>query len=433
MIRKIFFHAFILFFVYLIYCSTSYTPYYFPADEYEHYMQLIKEIDVEIYNTLKECQNINKTPCIDELVSIDVLIESSSPKTHGYPLLSLKSLKNVPREKQKEILKKYLAKYTEQLPLPVEQRKKVMSIIKSIAPELYEEIEKIDGGGGNHIKRSHYGTESNVSSLDGLPKIYVDPFSAQLPFNELKSTIAHELAHYVLGHFNTENLASHHLLSHQEEKPTRSFRKGKNIRGLLPLKETFQNAYQRTKEDEADRFAILEFGVNIDDAISNAKKKAKQAYEEFFVDPKETFKSTHKFWKDRIAHLEYLRREVEIRKNRKSAPINWQNLAKHYKETLYSSTPKLPESRPKLADVIRKTKELSKFTAILPKKLPKKSKQEIINNLIKKYNIKNKTKSAVLGAATMAVFVSLGTPALGFTALASLYALKRYKNRKVKK
>lgn len=451
MVRKVFFYIFILFCADLIYCSTPYAPHYFPTQEYEHYMQLIKELDEESYNELQACQKINKTPCIDKLISIEFLVEPSSPKTHGYPFLAFKSLKNVPREKQKELLKKYIEKYHEELPLQTEERKKVISIIKSIAPELYEEIEKIDAGGSNHIKRSHYGTESSVSSLDGLPKIYVDHFTAQLPFNELKSTIAHELAHYVLEHFNTENLVSHHLLSHQEEKSTRHFRKGKKISGLLPLKETFQNAYQRTKEDEADRFAILEFGVNIDDAISNAKKKAKRAYEEFYVHPeKETFKSTHKFWKDRIQHLEYLRREVEIRKNRKSAPINWQELAKHYKETLYASRHTLPESKPKLVDVIRKTEELSKFTAILPKKLPRKlltttassknsliktiSKKEVINNLIKKYNVKSKTKNALLGVATIALLVSLGTPALGgLTALTSLYAIKRYKNRKIKK
>jgi len=317
----------------------------------------------------------------------------------------------------------------------LERAEKVMSIIKSIAPDLWQEIKKVDSTGINHVKEhKEFNVGATLADQDCLPIIFIHPFYLNLPLDEVTFIIGHELGHYVSGHIGDEPFLFHHALNEEEKKDQetvepKEFRKGRKIAGQLSFESTLKKAYERTKEDEADRFSILQFGTSIDAGISFGERMINLFNNKPKNEPeKETFKRAHKFWFDRIKHLESLRREVEIRKNRKPTPINWKGLVENYKKLIWPIPQ--PTFRPIFADVKKNTEKLSKFTAILPKKLPKKSRIQFVNDLIKKYNMKNKTKNVAIGAATMFAFASLGTPGFGLAVLTGAYAIKRYKNRK---
>lgn len=309
--------------------------YSFPKEEYEHYMQLIKEIDPAVHTKLRQCETAIGAPCIEEAVDIEGTVDFGSDETHGYPIIVIKSMKDYDEEGQKNILKVYIDWYNSikiAPPITPAEQQKVMEILKSIDLTAYEAVAKVDPMGTNHIKR-HYGNGASIapSPIDGLPEIQIDAECFNLPIGELRFVMAHELAHYVLGHFFEEYQLSHHILA-KEEVPA-ELKKGKTVSGKLPFKGTFENAFNRTKENEADRMAIIDFGINIDDGIALAKRWLLEAKEHEIEAPqKATFSSTHPLWASRIKYLESLRREVELNKTRKIRikPINWQELAEQY-------------------------------------------------------------------------------------------------------
>jgi hypothetical protein len=308
--------------------------YSFSKDEYEHYMKLIKEIDTKAYNRLRECEKVLGCQCIEKAVDIDPMVDEGNDETEGYPIMVIESMihwKNV-----RDMLKIYVDWYNSmRVPAPIspQEQAAVMNVIKSLTPALYAAITEVDPAGSMHIKR-HYGTGASVipSEFDGLPLIRIDEDFIKEPFNEQRFSIGHELGHYVIGHFAEAYQLSHPTFGSKQHGISEEFKKGKKVSGQLPFESTFEKAYQRTKEDEADRFAILELEVNINDGISLAKRLLEKAKEHEIVSPeKETFITTHPLWINRIKHLEELRREVEIRGNRKPATIDWKKLAEHYK------------------------------------------------------------------------------------------------------
>jgi hypothetical protein len=207
----------------------------------------------------------------------------------------------------------------------------VMPIIQELAPELYKEIVAVDPGGEYHIdlyERDSYAIVT-PSTKDGLPEIDISFDFVKLPKNELRFLLAHELGHYVLGHpFNEPPLVHKALEKIVAES------------GKLPFKESFRHAFTRVQEFEADRFAVIEFGIPIDDAIVLMKKSEPgrvyssiENYEYALKNPqKETFQSTHPLQKARIEQFEELRREVELNKihGKQPEPIDWKKLAAHY-------------------------------------------------------------------------------------------------------
>jgi hypothetical protein len=270
-------------------------------------------------------------------------IAFASEETKGYPFIvipSLLELYGLPTDEayQKSILNLWLPLYndTERIvPITDAERKKIMEVIKSVDPAAYEALVKVDPTGVNHISRDYTGSGATIdaSVVDGLPDLQIEPFYSSLPFNELRAVIAHELAHYVLGHFFESYRLSHRILKAKTEGAQSFGKKGKKVAGQLPFKETFENARQRVKEDECDRMAIIEFGIPIDDAIAQAKRVLTKVKESELKNPqKETFQSTHPLWAARIKHLESLRSEVELRKAQKKQrkPIDYEALAKKY-------------------------------------------------------------------------------------------------------
>ena len=170
-----------------------------------------------------------------------------------------------------------------------------------------------------------------------MPIVLLDADEIKLPLREFRYIIAHELGHYVLHSTldNTRTLTScpspaHRVLSTQATM--QELKKGKKISGQLPFEESFQLAYSRVQEHEADKFAVIEMGIPIDDAIANAKRGVEEQDSQLENSKKETFKSTHPLWADRIKQFELLRPEVELNKvrNTKRQSIDWQALATQY-------------------------------------------------------------------------------------------------------
>src|SRR5262249_7114793 len=108
-----------------------------------------------------------------------------------------------------------------------------------------------------------------------------------------------ELGHYALGHSAAVSGFSEDLLKY---------------------------AFRRSKENEADRFAIMQLGASIDDAIAAGKTLGASL-------PKTSsaLQFTHPFWEDRIQYFNELRPELELR--RKPQVINWKEIAQQYLKT----------------------------------------------------------------------------------------------------
>jgi hypothetical protein len=316
----------------------------FPREEYEHYMKLIKELDPKAYARLKQCEADTGMQCIEKASGHEsAMITFPSEETKGYPFIVIPSLLEfndltTDEVYQKSSLNIWLPLYndTERIvPMTAAERKKIMEAIKSVDPAAYEAIVKVDPTGENHISRDYTGSGGTIdaSVVDGLPDLRIDPFYSTLPFNELRAVIAHELAHYVLGHFFESYRLTHRILKAKTEGAQSFGKKGKKVAGQLPFKETFTNARQRVEENECDRMAIIEFGIPIDDAIAQANRVLIEVKEKELKNPqKETFQSTHPLWAARIKHLESLRPEVELRKAQKKQrkPIDYEALAKKY-------------------------------------------------------------------------------------------------------
>ncbi len=322
------------------------SDYFFPQTDYEYYMKLIEELNPKAYEKLKKCRSVNRQPCL--VISLSKESEGvigGSELYQGYPILAINpGIKLWNEKSKKNYLKKYLDYYNENpiaSILLIDELKTYMSIIKDLAPSLYEAIVAVDPTGADHIKRDDSNGSKNAfvgfSKKDGLPVLFVGSETNQTPREQLRFTIAHELGHYVLDHIFEQSAKKHKIL----EKiiiDKRILKKGKEkapfeISGQLPFEKSFQLAFSRTQEFEADRFAVIELGVSIDDAIATVKSWITEDEEhKLKVPEKETFKSTHPFSTARILQFEDLRREVELHQAQKGQPkpINWKALAAQY-------------------------------------------------------------------------------------------------------
>lgn len=303
--------------------------YAFPREEYEHYMKLIQEIDPKAYKRLRICESELGVPCIDKAVDIEPLVELGNEETQGHPIIVIKSMKEHDEQYQKDILKIYLAWYNnlESIhPITQEERNTILDLIKTVAPELYVTMIQSDPEGRNHIFRNYgIGFTSSVSYNDGLPIINVDQYSlTKYPRKFLEASIAHELGHYVSGHFFDQTEATHKFLlpeteHSQNDKPD--------------AKEIFNLAKNRVEEFEADKSEVLDFDIDIDTSIASAQTLQKEVEEFQLKEPtKETFKRTHPLWADRIKYYESLRKEAELKKvhGQGKTKFDWEKLAQEY-------------------------------------------------------------------------------------------------------
>lgn len=307
----------------------------FPKKEYEYYMNLAQRVHPVAYIKLKKCEIASKTPCIKKMEDID--FEPGSEKTRGYPILGFNSMLADAVQTQKGLLKMYLEWYNSLevvSPITADERQNILKALKSIDSTVHEAIVAADSTGAQHIKRSYVaGASIMPSPIDGLPLISVDAALANSSIEDLRVVLAHELSHYVLGHFYEDYTLSHAGLEATPNNQTQLLIKGKRTSSQLPFKETFEKARSRVEENEADKFAIISFGIDINDAIALAKKELSSAGENEMENmSRKTFQKTHPFWSKRIEYLESLRPEVELNTMRKidKEPINWQKLAAEY-------------------------------------------------------------------------------------------------------
>jgi hypothetical protein len=216
-------------------------------------------------------------------------------------------------------------------PMKAAERQKLLHGLKAIDPDLYDAIIAVDPTGENHIKRNQK-IKGGVgyaafSSADGLPSFYFDPSLADDPYNEMLFVLAHELSHYVLGHLIFyPSIIVHRELNPKEIPPAFKI-KGKKVAGQLPYVETFKKSWSRVQETEADRMAVIDFGIPIDDALCWLEKGIKDE------DHSETtFQRTHPFRADRIKYLRALCPEIELRKAQKKQrkKIDYKALASEY-------------------------------------------------------------------------------------------------------
>jgi len=327
------------------YFESSVNAYFFPKAEYEEYMELIKKINPTIYARMKKGEAQIGIPLLKGARNISGTVHTSEA-TRGYPTIYIKSLKNYAEQDKINLLTTPIDDYRDKEIVPAitkQEQKLVMDTIKFLAPDLYRAIVEIDFTGRHHVKRDFDFSGASViaSELDGLPIMLVDPDETKLPLKEFRFSIAHELGHYVLQHSGvmqhaTEFSAIHPVLAQQGK--SEEFTPGKKVSGQLPFAESFHFAYTRVQEYEADRFAVMELGIPIDDAIASAQSELQEVGEHELENPhKETFKETHPLWKARIEQLESLRREVELNKAQ-SKLIDWRALAAEYMQEYSKKT-----------------------------------------------------------------------------------------------
>lgn len=319
----------------------SSTRLYFPQEEYEHYMGIIKGIDRDLHTWLREYEEKFSQHGFSE-----GKINFIKAQPDGYPHVTIPSVFKGDEATKKDFFTLFSNGYRtliflKQNSLSLKKRLQILQIIQSISPSLYKQLIAIDPQGNTYIKETKSGSNNAfvcASSSNGLPIITLGTKTLNLPDNQLRFVIAHELSHYVLKHPRSTTTIAHPLLTDAAELQ-KITTQDKN----LPFEKTFRFAQGRIREFEADRFAIMHFGCDIDAAISYFKKPVKwQIWKERLTswfsknsgrNPKnETFKSTHPLWQQRITHLESLRREVQWQKNRNEHPkeIDWESLRQHY-------------------------------------------------------------------------------------------------------
>lgn len=301
---------------------------YFSQEEYEHFMNLINNIEPQIYIQLRMCEKEFDRPCIEKGTDSTpkigtVILGDNVTKEHPIIVLPPKILSALKRF-EKNIFKNVIDKYKTMLPITQKARNIILSIIDDIAPNLYQEIIQKDPTGEHHIKQDNAGFASYVSKEDGLPIIFVDQYSLhKYSPAAVKASIAHELGHYV----------SRHLIQHKDPTHSTLFQASSTSENVKNARNEFKRAYIRVQENEADRRMVLDFAISIDDALANARALQEKADELPKKGPnKMTFQTTHPLWADRINHLESLRSEVELKKSHGLGKtiFDWKKLAQEH-------------------------------------------------------------------------------------------------------
>lgn len=296
---------------------------FFTQDEYEHYMQLIKQISPKVHAQLTGCAQELGEPCLEKSENNRSYVAPGTSLSNGHPTIVLASLRNQSEAQQKEILKHLIDRYTaikNTLPITSTEQEDILTIIQDIAPELHSQLinlnkkvihpytqKQLIHTVKDHIRRNYdSGLAVNVCPFDGFPIIWIDQDSFidnPDPQEQFKAAIAHELGHYVLQHLQN------------------------NQKTLNPVFKELRKAYSRIQEFEADRSMVLDFNIPSSLAIENAKTLQMQE------DPStKTFKSSHPLWADRIKHIESLLPEVELKQAHKQGRkiFDWQRLAHEY-------------------------------------------------------------------------------------------------------
>lgn len=156
----------------------------------------------------------------------------------------------------------------------------------------------------------------------GLPILILGPIFFDLPKNERRFVIAHELGHFALGHTT------------KSADPVNEKIFPKNSEGEKS-KEKVKLARSRVDELEADRFAIINLGVNYQDALAWMNQtfmKDEEIYRDYpnFFKRRNTFESSHPLFPERIKQMEALGQDLRLGKLRLNlmTDVDWDNAIK---------------------------------------------------------------------------------------------------------
>ncbi len=219
----------------------------------------------------------------------------------------------------------------------------VLEIIKDLAPGLYDKIVQFDPNGSRHASLGDgIFIEFPNENRDGLPIFKINTSFMKLPNNMQRAVIAHEIGHYVLEH-NITSTDNKYTLSKSIKKQDPSLSKLNPMTAMI-------NAYTRTYEYEADRFAIMNLKIPSQDAIDMLNTL--RSYEDntiycintiksiynaiglkFNTSPDlnldKTFSRSHPLMDDRMQQIRNIQSEIELPNNaypNKITPINWDKL-----------------------------------------------------------------------------------------------------------
>jgi len=308
----------------------------FADEEYEALMKIIEEIDFNTYTNLRACQQALKKPCLMQGKQYKRI--EPTEDSEEYPLIVVPTdIITWPKDEQKGYLKKAVQDYHPLPPMTESERLHYLEIIKSLAPGLYDEFMKLDPTGTKHIIRRNGFIHGHVVPFpeDGLPSLAIGFGNKTLPIEQQYYLIAHELSHYVLNHFQNPPHPHKRLNPHALASPLMI--KGKEVPAPFPHDEAFLKAASRTREAEADRFAIMYFGANNEQVLEGAL-----AYNGFnpSIDyfptknkpEKIDFTLMHPPAKERVKQLLSLGKEIELQKAKEEQlkPINWEALRGEY-------------------------------------------------------------------------------------------------------
>ena len=238
----------------------------------------------------------------------------------------------------------------------VAQRIRILELVQALAPELYAELIIFDSTGVQYIKTNYSGLAAvQCDDSTGYPIILVSKKFMEIPWNQQLFIIAHELGHWVLGHnglggannsdelqeqfskFLSKISAADRQLHRKNPKLGLGYGRDLEIKGEikrlkghpLPMDATFDKAYMRDNEFAADRFAVMDLGVDPEDGIAWMRND--------LIDDKigrtkdselnRLFSRTHPFTEARIAQMEELKRELRLGMPRfYPQEINWHGL-----------------------------------------------------------------------------------------------------------
>lgn len=296
---------------------------FLPKSQYESTMDYIKTISAEVYYDLAKCAEAFQSPCIKAVTTFSDQGPELPAKgaQSGYLTLNMLPWEHFyPEEVKANIqyivnLYKKVSDYYGTI-LPFVDRRYILELIEVLAPDLYNLfLSSDDPTGIDHFRllsESQKGATAMVLyyPIDGLPLIAIEEDFKKLPFGQQLFIIAHELAHYALGH--TELLNPINLVNESD-------------RAML------DRTRSRVNESEADRFAILEFGAKIEDAIDTMKSIHDRASADGYV-AKTSFESTHPLFDGRVKQLQDLVRELELSARRPPILVDWAKLASDYQK-----------------------------------------------------------------------------------------------------
>jgi len=178
-----------------------------PADEVEHWMNLIREIDPQAYEALEKA-GPEKHFRYDKVPNVTVLDFGEDA-----PVIYIgRTQKDLPIEAQKNMLEWPLEHFTEFviLPLSEEEKEYWLNLIRTIdvqrGTNLYALFKDAEARGLKPIKRDPFDATggSMDEAPDGSPVLNVGAELRNEPLDEQMWTLGHELTHYIEKHPSTD-------------------------------------------------------------------------------------------------------------------------------------------------------------------------------------------------------------------------------------